>query len=104
MSIRITDQDGKVCLDEQLIAVEHSMSVSRVEFERNLHDKKNDPAFLGDIKPLLVTGVNYDAQAAMTLVREALITRLPGEAWRGPASVRETAKRSKPRRRRGKNE
>ena len=27
--------------------------MSRAQFEQNLHDKESDPAFLGDIKPLL---------------------------------------------------
>ena len=58
--------------------------VSRAEFERNLHEKQGDPAFLDDMKPLLSAAVRYEAAEAMSLVREVLIQRLPGDPWRGP--------------------
>ena len=60
-------------------------SVSRAQFERNLHDKESDRAFLEDIKPLLRTGVDYEAAMAITQVKAAIIEKLPGAPWRGSA-------------------
>jgi hypothetical protein len=59
--------------------------VTRAQFERNLHDKESDRAFLEDIKPLLRTGVDYEAAAAITQVKAAIIEKLPGAPWRGSA-------------------
>jgi hypothetical protein len=70
--------------------------VSRAEFERNLHDKQNDPASLDDTKPLLSAAVRYEVAEAMALVREVLIQRLPGDPWRGPIPARKP-KRHRPR-------
>lgn len=57
--------------------------ISRAQFEQNLHEKANDPAFLADIRPLLTSQVNYDSSAALDLVRRTLIELLPGEPWAG---------------------
>ena len=56
---------------------------SRAQFEQNLSEKQDDRAFLDDIKPLLGADVHYDSRAAMAIVREALVERLPGKPWRG---------------------
>ena len=58
--------------------------VTRAQFERNLTQKERMPEFLGDILPLLPTGVVYDPTVALALVRTRLIERLPGKAWRAP--------------------
>lgn len=58
-------------------------AVSRAQYEQNLHGKQNDPAFMGDITPLLSASVSYDPAEAMQRVRAVLIDRLPGEPWRG---------------------
>jgi predicted nucleotidyltransferase component of viral defense system len=58
-------------------------SVSRAQFEQNLHDKQTDSAFMGDIVPLLSVSTKYDPVAALRLVHNALISKLPGEPWRG---------------------
>jgi predicted nucleotidyltransferase component of viral defense system len=71
------------CFGEYMHREGHS--VSRAQFEQNLHDKGSDSAFLDDIKPLLRADVDYDAAAAMADVKRSLIERLPGAAWRGPA-------------------
>jgi predicted nucleotidyltransferase component of viral defense system len=73
------------CFTEYLNRQGHS--ASRAEFERNLHDKENAPAFLHDIRPLLRADVRYDAQAAMQAVRGVLVEELPGEPWRGPSGA-----------------
>jgi predicted nucleotidyltransferase component of viral defense system len=91
------------CFAEYMEREQHA--VSRAEFERNLHDKLTDTTFLGDVSPLLAANVSYDARAAMALVQEELISRLPGDPWRGVTgtsdeSNRKQARRPKPRRRR----
>lgn len=70
-------------------------TISRAEFERNLFEKENNPAFLGDTRPLLATDVGYDAREAISLVREALISHLTGEPWRGTLSDADTDQRGK---------
>jgi predicted nucleotidyltransferase component of viral defense system len=71
------------CFEEYMHREGHP--VSRAQFEQNLHDKESDPAFLGDIKPLLRADVDYDAASAMAQVKQAIIERLPGASWRGRA-------------------
>ncbi len=58
-------------------------AVSRAQFEQNLHEKQSDPAFLGDVKPMLRPDIQYDAETALAQVRKTLIERLPGAPWRG---------------------
>lgn len=62
--------------------------VSRAEFEESMAGKMRDPAFHGDIEPLLATAAvkadaPYNPEAAYRAVHEALIARLPGEPWKG---------------------
>ena len=57
--------------------------VTRAQFEENLHEKSNDAAFLSDIKPLLATGIVYDAHAALERVKKVFIEQLHGEPWHG---------------------
>jgi predicted nucleotidyltransferase component of viral defense system len=71
--------------------------VTRAEYEANLAEKIDDPAFTNDILPLLTHGVAHeaggraydapeslDAARAWANVHRAFITRLPGESWKGP--------------------
>ena len=53
-------------------------SVSRAQFEQNLHDKESDAAFFADIRPLLRADVEYDAATAIAQVREIIVGKLPG--------------------------
>jgi predicted nucleotidyltransferase component of viral defense system len=61
--------------------------VSRAEFEANVAEKLGDPAFHGDIAPLLAmteAGENpFDVSAAAKAVMTQFIARLPGEPWKG---------------------
>jgi len=78
-----------LCLDEGLIDVDRMVGccveymqreghpASRGAFERNLDEKANDAAFMGDIVPLLAGDVEYDAKLALQRVRDEIITRLP---------------------------
>jgi len=65
------------CFSEYMTRQGHS--VSRAQFEQNLHDKESDPAFLEDIKPLLRADIDYNAATAMKQVRalRPLLTLLP---------------------------
>lgn len=58
-------------------------SVSRAQFEENMHIKRADAQFTADIGPLLANGHAWDFEAAATRVQAGLIERLPGDLWRG---------------------
>lgn len=69
------------------------LRVSRAQFEDNLEAKLDDPAFLGDILPLLSggrTAASFDAPAAAREVQASLIALVPGAAWKrsGPKGKR----------------
>ena len=59
------------------------LRVTRAEFERNLAAKARDLAFLGEVRPMLAAGVDYDPNVALDLVRRDFIERLPGAPWKG---------------------
>lgn len=42
-------------------------TVTRAQFEKNLHDKQDDAAFMGDIKPLVSMAVSYDSPKALRM-------------------------------------
>lgn len=46
-------------------------------------EKLQDRSFVGDMAPLLRTGLAYDAAEAWRQVHSALITLLPGDPWKG---------------------
>jgi hypothetical protein len=62
-------------------------AVSRAEFEANLAEKLDDPAFHSDIAPLLALAdegkIPFDVSAAAETVMTRFIARLPGEPWKG---------------------
>lgn len=60
-------------------------AVTRAVFEANLHEKSCRVDFRGDMNPLLRPGLSWDFDAAMKLVLDELVARLPGGAWRGGA-------------------
>jgi predicted nucleotidyltransferase component of viral defense system len=57
--------------------------VTRAQFEANMAAKLTDPAFLTDVTPLLRTSLGHDAAAAWARVHAALVSRLPGDPWKG---------------------
>ena len=59
--------------------------VSRAEFEKNLAEKLDDVAFLGDIKPLLPSTAYapYDPLISGQYLQQKIIDFLPGESWKG---------------------
>lgn len=58
-------------------------SVSRAEFEQNLFYKLQDEIFRADITPLLVAGTDWNIDEAAELVLQSLVSKLPGDAWKG---------------------
>jgi hypothetical protein len=57
--------------------------VTRAQFEENLSGKLEDPQFTGDISPLLAAGMEWEIHQAAQIVASRLITRLPGDPWKG---------------------
>ena len=56
----------------------------RAQFEENLAAKREDARFVSDIVPLLRPDAAWDVDAAMDVVLDALVSRLPGEPWQSP--------------------
>ena len=79
-SLEVDDEKVVDCFVRYL---EHDgLAVSRAEFEGNLNGKLRNRSFLGDIPPLLPTGVSYDVAEAGALVGQRLIAQLRGDPWR----------------------
>lgn len=74
--------------DELVHAFERYMElggtpVTRAQVEASMAAKMTDRTFLDDVPALLRTGLSYDPDEAWNLVRESLITKLPGSPWKG---------------------
>ncbi len=59
--------------------------ISRAVFEQNLLEKLEDAAFIEDIRPLLIDGIDFDFQEAAELLMSQLVSLIPGEPWHGRA-------------------
>ncbi len=57
--------------------------VSRAQFEANMNAKMRDEGFLSDMEPLLRSEIEYDNQMAWRAVQEQIVSRLPGDPWKG---------------------
>lgn len=58
--------------------------VSRAEYEENLADKRRDPLFMEDVRPLLPERLrNFDLQGGLDAVLSKLVCLLPGDPWKG---------------------
>ena len=66
------------------------LRITRAEFENNLAEKIDDKVFLSDVPPLLAIGVSFDPVAALGMVTNALISRIPP----GSSKSRRTRDRS----------
>ena len=62
---------------------EEGQAVTRAQFEENLARKRVLHAFREDIIPLLRPGIDLDFEAAMDIVLGRIISKLPGDPWRG---------------------
>ncbi|RLB47273.1 MAG: nucleotidyl transferase AbiEii/AbiGii toxin family protein [Deltaproteobacteria bacterium] len=69
------------CFDRYMAEGGHS--VTRAQFEANLHEKSNDHDFRDDIVPLIRPGISWDFDEALALVNERIIESLPGSPWKG---------------------
>jgi predicted nucleotidyltransferase component of viral defense system len=56
--------------------------ITRAMFERSIHFKKQNNDFKTDILPLLISGTQWDFDAAMNLVETAFIQKLKGKPWK----------------------
>lgn len=59
------------------------LTVSRAQYEANLAAKLRSSAFVEDIRPLISPDAPYDPVVAAEFVGSELISRLPGEPWKG---------------------
>ncbi len=57
--------------------------VSRAQFEENLAEKIDDQAFTSDMPPLLAGEKTFDIHQAYETVLTSLISKLPGDPWKG---------------------
>lgn len=69
------------CFDHYMADGGHH--VTRALFEQNLHLKRAQDVFSGDMAPLLRPEVTWDPDAALDRVLRELVARLPGEPWAG---------------------
>ena len=69
------------CFDRYMS--EEGRSITRAQFEENLAAKRAQPDFRDDVQPVLRPGYSWDIDIAMDTVLERLISRLPGDPWRG---------------------
>ncbi len=72
------------CFHRYMREVGHS--ATRAQIEENLEAKRYDPRFLRDMELLLAPGTDWDPHAAMDTVLRELVSRLPGEPWKGARS------------------
>lgn len=63
-----------------------NITVSRAEFEANLYAKLASTTFLEDIRVLIPADTAYDPVQAARIVKNELISKLPGEPWKGTSS------------------
>lgn len=76
--------DAGSVIDCFLKYMEHGgFPISRALFEQNMMGKRNDERFNADIEPLLMAGVDWDFAQAFDFIMETLITRIPGDPWKG---------------------
>ena len=57
--------------------------VTRAQFEANMAAKITDAPFVTDVPPLLRTGIDHEPAEAWSRVHAALVSRLPGDPWKG---------------------
>ena len=57
--------------------------VTRAQFEANMTAKITDAPFVTDVPPLLRTGIDHKPAEAWSRVHSALVSRLPGDPWKG---------------------
>lgn len=53
--------------------------------------KLSNPAFREDIRPLLRDGADYNFDAAAKFMLDEVVSKLPGDPWKGCAKVDDIA-------------
>lgn len=56
--------------------------ISRAMFEKNIFEKEQHFDFAHDMTPLLTPTMNWSIEEAFNLVKNELLTKLPGESWK----------------------
>ena len=69
------------CFDRYMTEGGHS--VTRAQFEANLHEKSTDSDFRDDIEALLGPTIPWDFEDALQIVLEQVVAKLPGDPWKG---------------------
>lgn len=69
------------CFDRYMTEGGHN--VTRAQFEANLHEKSERKDFRSDMDPLLRHGLSWDFDEALEVVLTEIITKLPGDPWKG---------------------
>ncbi|MCK4411003.1 nucleotidyl transferase AbiEii/AbiGii toxin family protein [Candidatus Bipolaricaulota bacterium] len=82
-SRRAVVDEARVIQCFQRYMAHDGISITRAEFEKNLHDKLTDPTFAADIETLLASGIEWDFKIAADYVHRKLVARLPGKPWKG---------------------
>lgn len=83
-SLRIDDERIIECF---LKYMEHGGdTISRAVFEANLQEKLASEPFLADVVPTLAPREDYVPFQAGALVHARLVSKLPGEPWKGTGS------------------
>lgn len=72
------------CFDRYMKEGGHS--VTRAQFEANLHGKSSDSDFRDDIGPLLRPGVGWNFDTGLASIWTRIIEAFPGEPWKGAGS------------------
>ncbi len=67
----------------QRYMAEGGHAVARALFEANLHEKALRRDFRRDTEPLLRPGLKWNFDEALRAVLDQLVSRLPGDAWKG---------------------
>lgn len=69
------------CFTRYMTEGGHAMT--RALFEANLHEKASRKDFRGDMDALLRHGLSWNFDEALEVVLTEIISRLPGEPWKG---------------------
>ena len=62
---------------------EAGLNITRAQFEKNLEEKRKRPDFRDDVGPLIRHDLSWECDESLYVVLEKLVSRLPGDPWRG---------------------
>ncbi len=81
-------QSDKVDIESLISCFQHYMreeghTVTRAQFEKNLEEKWRQPDFRDDVSPMLHSAIEWNFDQAMNEILHTLISKLPGNPWKG---------------------